>query len=389
MARTADQVAPLAVVRTLTDEISARAQEIEDHRTLPRDLVATLRDAQLFKLALPRALGGLECDPLTIVDVIEAVSAADPSTGWTTMIANGTGMFAWIDPAVAKPIFDADPDLCLAGTFAPIGKGVPQPDGTIRLTGRWPFNSGCPHSQWLIGGMFVMDGEAPRMLDGGRPDWRFAFFPAGDAEIIDTWRVAGLRGTGSHDVAVNDVVVPEELTCSPFFEPARHDGPLYRLSFFNYLGVMMAGVPLGIARRALDEFATLAQRKSRSRGAPLAVDPVVNLKVAEAEASLRAARAFVREAFADIWTTVTAGDQPTVRQRINVVLATVQACRAGTEAADTVFKLAGGGALYDTSPIQRCWRDLHAAGQHIYMGAENWKNLGLALHDQEFDTWRI
>jgi len=366
--------------RRLAPELSERAGEGEKQRTMPTDLVDKLRAAGLFHLGLPAALGGHECDPLTIIETIEQVSRADGSAGWTTFIGNTNTFLAWLEPGVAKEMVAQRPDFVTSGVFAPTGTARPDGDDLV-IDGRWAFNSGCPHADWFMNGIVIMDGDSPRMVPPGRPDWRFAFYPASEGEIVDTWHVAGLRGTGSHDVTATSVRVPRERTIMPFFEPAQFEGPLYRLPFPTLLSSFMSGFLLGVARRALDEFVALANKKSRTLppGPTMAEDPAVQVELARAEAGVRSARAFVIESVGTAWDTVCAGNELSVAQRATTVLATVNAARAGRASVDSVFGMAGGGALYDSSPMQRCARDLMAGTQHIILSMNQWKTIGRVL----------
>jgi alkylation response protein AidB-like acyl-CoA dehydrogenase len=368
----------LDAARALAPELSERALEAERQRTLPIDLVDRARAAGLFHLAMPAALGGHESDPITMFEVIEELSRADGSAGWTVFIGNSTAFVAWLDPGVAKEIVGTRGDFITTGVFAPTGTACPAggSDDAYLVEGRWTFNSGCPHADWFMNGVLVKDGDAPRMI-GDRPDWRFAFYPASEGEIVDTWHVAGLRGTGSHDVVASGVRVPRERTIAPFFEPAKFDGPIYRLPFPVFLATFLAAFPLGVARRALDEFAVLAHKKSRSLppGVPLCEDEAVEVEFARAEAAVRSARAFVVESIGAAYDAVLAGDEVSMAQRADVLGATLHAARSARAAADTVFALAGGGALYDASPLQRCVRDLMAGTQHMFYGAARWKTV--------------
>jgi alkylation response protein AidB-like acyl-CoA dehydrogenase len=363
--------------RRLAPELSERAAEGEQQRTMPADLVEKIRSAGLFHLGFPAALGGQECDPLTIVETIEAVSRADGSAGWTTFIGNTTAFVAWLEPAVAKEMVAERPDFVASGVFAPMGTARHDGDSFV-IDGRWPFNSGCPHADWFMNGVIVMDGDGPRMVPPGRPDWRFAFYPAAEGEILDTWHVAGLRGTGSHDVTATSVRVPRERTIMPFFEPAKFDGPLFRLPFPTLLASFMSGFPLGVARRALDEFTALAQKKSRTipPGPTMAEDAAIQVELARAEAAVRSARAFVIESIGAGWEAVSAGDEVSLSQRATIGLATLNAARTARTSVDSVFTMAGGGALYDSSPLQRCVRDLMAGTQHIIFSMNQWKTVG-------------
>jgi alkylation response protein AidB-like acyl-CoA dehydrogenase len=350
----------VTAARELAPELSARAVEAEQLRTLPRDLVERAREAGLFRLATPRGLGGQELPPATIVETVEELSRADGSAGWTIIIGNGSAFLAWLDPAVAADLVAATPDPIGGGVFAPMGRLTPDGAGKFALAGRWGFCSGSPHTDLFFNGGFA----------GGDPrDWRLAAVPAAEVRVVENWDVSGLRGTGSHDVEI-DTVVAGEHTISPFTHPARHDGPLWRFPFFTLIGTMFAGVPLGIARRALDEFTAFAPVKFRPPGAgPIAEDGDVQLVLTRAEGRLRSARAFVFEALGELWDTACAGDVPDVRQRGQFLLATQQAMRASLSAVNLAFGYAGAGALHADQPMQRCFRDLHAAAQHIYFSA--------------------
>lgn len=296
------------------------------------------------------------------------------------MILNTTFFSCWLDPEVSRMMLATDPELGMAGIFAPIGQTEPDGERGVRLTGRFPFNSGSPHAAWFCQGAFVRKGE-------GEPEWRFLFVPASDVEIIDTWHVAGLRGTASHDVAVNGAAVPYERTTNPLFEKAPHDEAHFRWSFFALLAALMSGFPLGVARRSLDEFVALAGTKGRGGGQPLATEQVVQLEVARCEGSLRSARRWMLDSLAAAWETAVAGDGITREERLAIRLAAANAMRVGIEVVDTTFRLAGGGALYDHSPLQRCWRDLHAGSNHIFFSNNHSSMIGQVLLGQPAEEW--
>ncbi len=357
-----------AVARALAPEITQRADEAEAHGTMPIDLVERLRAAGVFRALQPRSLGGFEVAPVEFIEMIEELARADGSAGWIAAIGAGAPAFtAWLEPAIANEIFGSDADFLAATVFAPTGRAVPDGGGRFTINGRWPFASGCRHAEWLLAGMFVFDGDAPRILADQGPDWRLAFFPRANADIVDNWDVLGLRATGSNDVIARGLRVAEEHTISPFFQPARHDGPLWRLAFFTLVGVALVGVPLGIARRALDEFTDLATTKLRAGTfEPVAEDPAAQVVFASAEANLRSARAFVLDEASALWDTARAGDPPSLEQRAGFQLAAQQAMRAARQAVDTTFDLTGASAVHATHPLQRCFRDLHTANQHVY-----------------------
>ncbi|OBJ81773.1 hydroxylase [Mycobacterium gordonae] len=380
---------PVTVARLLAPEIARRATEAEAAGTVPADLVQRLRAAGIFRALQPRALGGSEMAPVDFIEVIEELARADGSAGWIAAIGAGAPAFtAWLQPATATQLFGADADFTAATVFAPTGRAVPDATGRFTLDGRWPFASGCRHAEWFLTGMFVFDGDAPRLLADRGPDWRLAFLGREDAEIVDNWDVLGLRATGSNDIVVRALSVAEEHTINPFVEPAQHDGPLWRLTFFSLVGVALAGVPLGIARHALDEFVAVAPTKVRAgTSRPIAEDPVAQVELARAEAGLRSARAFVLGEAGTLWETACAGDTPAVEQRVRFQLAAQQAMRAAREAVDTVFGLTGAGAVQATHPIQRCFRDLHTAGQHVYFSPAALKRYAAERFHIAQPTW--
>ncbi|MCV7408144.1 hypothetical protein AWC05_08485 [Mycobacterium florentinum] len=358
----------IAVARALAPEITRRADAAEALGTLPLGLVERLRAAGIFRASQPRSLGGFEMAPAENIQMIEELARADGSTGWVAAIGGGAPAFtAWLEPSVATALFGSDADFLSATIFAPTGRAVPDGGGRFDVDGRWPFASGCRHAEWILGGIFVFDGDAPRTIPDQGPDQRLAFFPRADTEIVDNWDVLGLRATGSNEVAARGVKVAEEHTISPFFQAARHDGPLWRIPFFTLAGIGMVGVPLGIARRALDEFADFATTKLRVMASePLAKDPAAQVEFAGAEAGLRSARAFVLDEANALWETACAGDPPSLQQRAGFRLAAQQAMRASRHAVDTAFGLTGAGAVHASHPLQRCFRDLHTLGQHAY-----------------------
>jgi indole-3-acetate monooxygenase len=367
------------------DELCGRAKSIapllrelaaqgEAHRTMPPEVVEVIKRAGLFRITLPAALGGWEAAPLAAFEAIEALAQADGSAAWTTFIGNTGTLLAWLDIDVAMGLLEGDPDRPVAGTFAPLGRAVPTSNGFV-VSGRWPCASGALHSELYLGGILVMEHGVPRML-GDRPDWRFAWFPRPSVEVIDTWHAPGLRGTGSHDIAVHELLVSSEHVCAPLFEPARLDRPLYRLSLYNLLAPLITGFAAGVGRGAIDRFVEIAQSKRRNIGPAVRDDEHCQVVVAQADLELRAARALFVEAMSAAWETVTAGDTCTPRQRAAVIGAEQLVLRAAVQAADSLLPFAGASSVRDDEPLQRCARDLHAARQHIVFSSDAMKRVG-------------
>src|ERR1700682_5696982 len=306
----------LDAAHELAPKIRAAAGEIEQGRRLPAPLVEEMQRAGVFRRAMPRAWGGPELDFLSQMRVIEELSIADASAGWCAMIGvDGGYMTAYIDQTVAREMY-SDIDSVTAITIAPPGKAVKTGDG-FTVNGRWPFASGCQHATWMIGHFIIFDGDSPRLQPNGLPETRFGFLPAEQCEIIDTWTTNGLRGSGSHDWTVKDRFIPEARTFNLAAPTMYRKGPLYTLP--NLLIYKFAGVVLGIARGAVDEFIALASHKPITFKSPtgnktmLRDETFAQCAVAQAEAMVSSARGFVFEAFGDVWDTLVGGGVPSFK----------------------------------------------------------------------------
>ena len=369
----------IEAAKGLAPQIQASAEEIEQSRRLPPSLVDAMAQAGLFRLWIPRALGGEETDPLTFVRVIEEISKADGAAGWCVALCGGNNVFAGYLPAeAAREIYGSDPNARTAGVFRPAGNATVV-DGGYRVTGRWPLASGCQHSNWIVGGCRILDGDQPRLSPDGAPITRILFFPARECEILDTWHSIGLRGTGSHDFAVADVFVPATHSLS-FREPPVEPGPLYALPTIALFSTGLAAVALGIARHAIDILTALAGAKMASRSRqPLRDDGTLQANLGRAEALLRAGRAFVYEVLGEAWEVVNAGQTVTVAQRAALWLASTHAASTAKEATELMFSAGGSASPYTSSGLERCVRDIHAVAQHLIVAAPNYQMVGQAF----------
>jgi alkylation response protein AidB-like acyl-CoA dehydrogenase len=373
--------APLEVARALAPRIRQRAEEIEAGRQLPRDLVLEIANAGLFKVALAEAEGGLGADVLTSLQVIEEIARADGSTGWClAMGVNSFRQSAQLEHGVRRALFHSDPIGVSAGSANPRGRAVAVPGG-YRVTGHWFFASGCMHSALLHGACKVFDGDTPRRRPNGDQDVRIAYFhPKSLARIIDTWNVSGMRGTGSHDIEVEDVFVPEAHTFSALDRRARVTGPMNRMHGFDLAGCGFCCVGLGVARAAIDAFAALAQGKVPRGADELLRDrPSAQARIGEAEAILRSGRALLFDTVGEMWQTVVAGDVVTERQRSDLRLAMTHAAQSAARATHLVCSAAGTTSIFNSSPLERYARDAEVVTRHNQLQFVNYEAVGRTL----------
>jgi alkylation response protein AidB-like acyl-CoA dehydrogenase len=367
--------------------IREAADAIEGARRLPPDLVDALAAAGVFRMCVPRALGGGELEPSAMLAVLEAIAEADGSAGWCAMIGATSGLISgYLAPEPAREIYGRDPRVVTGGVFAPSGTAVVT-EGGYKVSGRWSFASGAEHCAWLMGGSVVVENGEPRTLAGGLPDARMMLFPASAVRIIDTWTVSGLRGTGSHDISVADALVPADRSVSLISDRPRAAGPLYAFPVFGLLALGIAAVALGIARRAIDELTTLAVGKTPtgSRRA-LGERALVQMQVAEAEALVRSARAFLFDAVGEAWETARSVGSIAVAPRASLRLAATHATTSAARAVDLMYHAGGGTSVYATSPLQRCFRDAHVVTQHMMVATPTYEVVGRLLLGMTADT---
>jgi alkylation response protein AidB-like acyl-CoA dehydrogenase len=369
----------VAAARALAPAIRAQRVEIERDRSLPVPLVKQMADAGLFSLWLARSLGGPELTTVDYFRVIEELSRADGAVGWCALVAAGySRLSGYLDDAVAREVF-GDGSVVVAGTINPTGRAVAVPGG-FKVTGQWSYGSFIQHSAWTVGSSIIVEDGAPRRGPDGAPDMRLMLFPTSAVEIIDTWRVGGLRGTGSHDFRVADLFVPEERAIAAFTAKPVRPGTLYAAPFITVFAMALATAPLGIARAAIEAFVELAEGKTPIGASSKLRDKAsAQADVGKAEALVRSARAFLIDELRGIWDTVAAGEMPSVPQRAVARLAAAQAASASAQAVDLIYNAAGGTALYETSLIERCFRDVHATTQHVGIASANFEISGRVL----------
>jgi alkylation response protein AidB-like acyl-CoA dehydrogenase len=379
--------APLVAARKLVPLIQSCADEIEAERELPRALFEALADAGMFHLAVPRSLGGAELDLPTYVGLIEEIGKADASTAW---IVNQGAIFATyasrMPSDVARTIWIDTPRSVVANTPAPTAQAIVVPGG-YRVTGRQGFSTGCRHAAWLAAHAQVVENGQPR-LESGQPETRYLFVPAAEAELLDTWRVRGMRGTGTHHFAVTDVFVPEERTVLSATAPLRETGALYRIPRTLLFASGDAAVALGVARTCLTTFLELAMVKAPRAQALLRDQPMVQADVGHAEALVRSGRALLMETVRDVWADATMGPL-TLDQRAAMRLATTHAIRLAVQAVDTVYNAAGATAVYEDNPLQRHFQDIHVISQHLQARLSHYELVGRHVLGLKIDEARL
>jgi len=374
----------------LAGEAARLAGDGERARRLPEPLVSALTTAGFFQLCVPASLGGLEASASELVEVVEALARGDGAPAWCIAVQATTGLMgAYLEPEAAREVF-GDQGSVAGGVFAPRGRAVLGDDGELLVHGRWPFASGCEHSDWLVGGCVVEHAGEVRMLPNGMPDICLVFAPASEVRIHDTWDVSGLRATGSHDIEFDGLRIPAGRGASVISERPREPGPLYCFPLFGLLALAIAGVSLGIARGALDDLVELAAAKTPTGSRrKLAERATVQADVARAEAGLRGVRAHLFEAIAAAWEAACADGEVSVEQRGALRLASTHAATTGAEVAETAYRLAGASAIYDSNPLQRRFRDAHVVTQHMLVAPATWELTGRILLGLETDATQL
>jgi alkylation response protein AidB-like acyl-CoA dehydrogenase len=368
-------------VRELGPALDAAADEIEQRRELPEPIVGALVARGLFRLLLPRSLGGAELPPAGYVEVIEEVAKHDASTAWCLGQATGCTMSsALLDPEVAGEIFGGERGIVAWGPPGPAEARTVS--GGFRLSGSWSFASGSHHATWLGAHVAILgeDGR-PRLRPDGGPVIRTLLFPKASAEFTDIWRVIGLRGTGSDRYTVVDLFVPEKYTILREAEPTpQQPGLLYAFSSSNIYSSGFAGVALGIARSTLDAFVELARDKvPRGARTTLRDNNVVQSQVAQSEARLKAARAFLLESLKQIWREITQSRRLTLEHNTTIRLASTWAIHQSREVVDTVYYAAGATAIFESHPFERRFRDIHTVIQQYQGRQVHFESVGQVL----------
>jgi indole-3-acetate monooxygenase len=362
-------------VRALEPDIRQSAEAIERERQLPDKLAHQLMEAQVFRLGLPRAYGGPELDPMCQVRIVEELSRIEGSVGWLSMISSaGSFLGAFLDPPVAQRFFGSV-DNVLAGNLRPPQR-ADLIDGGYRVSGRFHFGSGCQHASMMACGCVIYEFGQPQLNRRGEPQIRVMLIPASKATIVDVWDTTGMRGTGSNDYIVDNVFVPFEESPN-MAEPPKYRAPLY--AFPQMFLVSHAGVPLGIARSALNFVIDLSTRKETRPGKLLRDDTLTQETIAWAEAHLGAARAFVYSTLEDLWATLSAGGRLTPLQHASYRLMITYSHQAAKDLISKLYDVAATSSIFRSGRLDRDMRDIMTACQHRVVHLKMYRPAGRML----------
>jgi len=365
--------------RELAPELAAAADEIERRRELPEPVVDALVERGLFRLLLPRSLGGAELLPADFVPVIEEIAKADASTAWCLNQASGCSMTAaYLDPEAACEIFGGPRGILAWGPGPGTARVVA---GGYRVSAKWSFASGSHNASWLGCHVPILETDgAPRLHPDGSPVVRTMLFPKARAKMTDIWQVIGLKGTGSDQFSVEDLFVPERHSATRDDGTRREKGLLYRFSSLQLYAAGFAGVAMGIARSTLDAFVALARDKVPFRsGGALRDNHLIQSQVAQAEARLAAGRAHLLGALEDITAEIARIGHITLDQRMTARLASTFAIHQSLQVVDTAYHAAGSTAIFEANPFERRFRDIHTVSQQLQGRLEHFETVGQYL----------
>ncbi len=368
----------IEAARRIAPVIRDHRDEAERERRLSPPVLAALHEAGLLRMCTPRSLGGLETDPLTRALVIEEISGHDSAAGWS--LANALDwayLCARLPDEGAEEIYGSAADVLIAAQFGRPMQAAPT-EGGYRITGRAPFFSYCQDANWIATTAAVMAGDQSRAE--GEPEAVMAYLPQESCEVLDTWEVMGMRGTGSHDVAVTDVFVPRARTFPfvPGGPPGSHyQGSLYR---FPLIGIVASNLPplvLAVARRAIEEVTELAQGKVPvTRSTALRERASAQAKLAQAEAILRAGRVLLYDTLRETWDATLAGETISLRQKADMLLAMTHAVSSSVQAVELMYSVAGTSGIYTRSPLERYFRDVQVLRHHAFGAETRYETVG-------------
>jgi indole-3-acetate monooxygenase len=377
---------PVGVARRLQPLIRAHADETESGRRLAAPVVEALRSGGLFAMGLSAALGGHETATSEALRAIEEVSYADGATGWNVMITFDTDVWAGFLRGASRELVASIEKPIVTGTLSSPGQ-IQKTDGGYRISGRWKFGSGCQNADVILIGAVLCEDGKPVLGPNGAPRLLQTALRRSEVNILDTWRVTGLRGTGSHDFTVDDLFVSAERALPLNITEPFERGPLYAFPMLASFAVGKGAVALGIARHAIDAFKEVAHAKvPATRTRTLREQPAVQIDLAHAEAIVHSARAFLYSAVEEGWQELLAGRQIPQEPRALIRLAATDCVHRCAEAVDLMYTAAAASSIHESCALERCFRDAHVVGAHIVVQPAMYEAVGRVLLDLPPDT---
>ena len=365
------------VVGGLSSILSQNITEEENKGRLSAPVVAALKEAGFYKLFLPKSLGGLEAEPLTVAKVVEEVAKHNTAAGWSLMVANTTlNMASRLPEKGIEEIFGADPHAFVAGSVHPPMMATRVDVGYL-INGRNALVSNVHEAQWIMVLGLVMEGEQPK-INNGHPEILGVYMKAGDCRIIDTWNVSGMRATDSNDVEARDVFVPDRrvFPLIPEFHPGRHfEGPLYRFpSAGANIACLLAPVNLAVAGNAINELKAIAAKKvPLGSMVPIRERGVVQRKLGRAEALVQSARIYLHTKLAECWSRVLAGETISLEEKAGLLLAATHANQSCAEAIELVYTASGVNGIYLKNKLAHYFCDAQVLRQHGFMNESRYE----------------
>ncbi len=381
----------LNLIEELRPAIVAGGDEAQKIRRLPDDLVTRLVHAGFFRFALPAALGGDDASSMDTVAILEAMAAIDASVAWNVMLGSEINAMAagGMDPKLAKEVYVDNPDVIMCGGGGPGGtmpRAERQKDGGVKVWGQTTFISGCHNAHYCFMGAPLMRGDEPEKDGSGMPIYKLWFLPRDQWQILDTWDVAGLRGSGSHDVKADGAYVPEKFIGVELMSlPAHYDNPVFRIPVPLRLAYNKVAIALGVAKGALETFADLAQSKIPMLStSTLKNRPIAQYRMGECTAQYRAMRNYVMSAMQDVEDELDAGAElPSAATTQAARLACVHATNECMKVVDTLHTAAGTSGMRMISPLERKLRDAHGCATHRWVAHPLYQDLGAILLGHE------
>lgn len=367
----------LQTASNLSSVINQNINDEENNGRLSPSVVSALKEAGFYKLFLPKTLGGLEADPLTVAKVVEEVASHNTAAGWSLMVANTTLlMISRLPEKGVDEIFGNDPDAFIAGTVHPPMMATRVEGGYI-INGRNPLVSNVHEAQWLMVLALVIENGQPKMIDG-HPQILGIYMNAGDCKIIDTWQVIGMHATDSNDIEAKDVFVPDQRVCYLMdeFKPGKHFAkPLYHFpAAGGNIACLLAPVTLAVASNAINELKAIASKKTPLGSmVPIRDRGVIQRKLGMAEALVRSSRAYLHDAIEKCWQKTSAGESVSLEEKAGLALAAAHSNQSCVQAVELMYTAAGSSGIYKRTKMAHYLSDAQVLRQHGFMNESRYE----------------